>query len=855
MSSTIEQQDTLEAPVAGEKLTDVATAEQALDIEGMTCASCVGRVERKLRKIPGVREAVVNLATERAVVRYDPKHADVPELVGAVEAAGYTARVPAGQGTAETTLDIEGMTCASCVRRVERALGKVSGVDEVSVNLATEQADVQGTASLPALLAAVQKAGYHASLVQSDQALGTESDDLVARQARAARKRLIDIILGAVLTVPLLILSMFFMDRFPGENLLLLVLALPVWAYVGRGFHLGALRAARHGTANMDTLVSLGTSVAFVYSVWATFSESHAVTYFDTAAAITTLISVGKYLEARARADAGAAIKRLAGLSAKSAHILHDGIEMEVPLGQVQVGNLLIVRPGEKVPVDGIVVQGEASVDESMISGESIPVQREPGDEVVGGSIDADGVLTMRATRVGQDTALARIIHLVEQAQTTKAPAQRLADQISQYFVPVVLLIAAGTFAGWVLTGHSGTAAMIAAVAVLVIACPCALGLATPAAIMVGTGRGAANGILIKGGESLERMRLVNDVVLDKTGTITNGRPVVTRVFGLPDDVPTRQQEILRLAAAVEYGSEHPLGRAIVERAQAEGIDLAPVTDFRAIAGGGVEGMVDGHRVVIGSPRLLSSRGLEATAGQPILGSRDQQIQALQACGQTVMVVAVDGAVAGLIAVADTIKAGSAAAVRSLHAMGLEVAMLTGDSQRTAAAIAAEVGIDRVIAEVRPEDKAAEVRRLQDEGKVVAMAGDGINDAPALAQADAGIAMGTGTDVAMDAAAITLVKGDLEKLPLAIELSRATMRVIRQNLFWAFFYNVVLIPLAIFGKISPIFAAAAMALSSVTVVSNALRLRGTRTATVTALSIFLLAVVLVGWGVAVSFHS
>lgn len=834
-------------PAVDENLTDVATAEQALDIEGMTCASCVRRVERKLQQVPGVQTAAVNLATERAMVRFDPAQVEVPQLVRAVEAAGYTAQVPTAGRATEIRLDIQGMTCASCVRRVERALGKVPGVDGVSVNLAAEQAAIQGTAHLPALIAAVQKAGYQARLTESGQELEGETDDLLARQARAARRRLVDIVLGAALTVPLLILSMFFMDRFRWENLLLLVLALPVWAYVGRSFHLGALRAARHGTANMDTLVSLGSSVAFLYSAWVAFFRPQTLTYFDTAAAIITLISVGKYLEARARANAGAAIKRLAGLNARSAHVLHDGVEVEVPLSQVQQGDTLIVRPGEKIPVDGIVLGGEASVDESMMTGESIPVRREPGDEVVGGSIDVDGVLTMRATRVGQDTALARIIHLVEAAQTAKAPAQRLADQISQYFVPAVLLIATGTFAGWLLTGHSSTDAMIAAVAVLVIACPCALGLATPAAIMVGTGRGAANGILIKGGESLERMRLVNEVVLDKTGTITNGQPAVTQVVSFPDDVPERQREVLRLAASVEHGSEHPLGRAVLEHARAYSVEPSPVTTFRSIAGGGVEGVVDGQRVVMGNPRLLSERGID-------LAHCMDQIEMLQARGQTVIVVAVDEVVRGLIAVADTVREGSAAAVQSLHEMGLAVTMLTGDSERTAAAVASEVGIDRIIAEVRPEDKAAEVRRLQDEGNVVAMAGDGVNDAPALAQADAGIAMGTGTEVAMDAAAITLVKGDLRKLPLAIELSRATMRVIRQNLFWAFFYNAVLIPLAVFGKISPIFAAAAMALSSVTVVSNALRLRGTRTATITALGIFLLAVALVGWGVAVSFH-
>jgi P-type Cu+ transporter len=764
-----------------------------------------------------------------------------------------TQRVRAGEKPSadatseEQVLAVEGMTCASCVRRVERALAKVPGVDEVSVNLATEHAAVHGSAALPALLSAVKRAGYQATLVEVSQT-GAAENDLIARQDRAARRQLIELVLGAILTVPLLILSMAFMDRFADENVLLLALALPVWAYLGRSFHVGAARAARHAAANMDTLVSLAATVAFLYSVWATFFQPHAVTYFDTAAAIITLISVGKYLEARARATAGSAIKRLAGLSAHSAHVLYDGAEVEVPLGQVRVGDVLIVRPGEKIPVDGVVLDGAAGVDEAMLTGESLPVHREAGDEVVGGSIDTDGALTVRATRVGRDTALARIIHLVEQAQTTKAPAQRLADQISQYFVPAVLLIAAGTFAGWVGTGHSGTDAMIAAVAVLVIACPCALGLATPAAIMVGTGRGAAGGILIKGGESLERMRLVDDVVLDKTGTITTGRPAVTEVVALPADTDESRRNLLQLAASVESGSEHPLGRAVVERAQAEGILFQPATDFRAIAGGGVEALVDGRQVVIGSPRLLAERSVA-------LHGHDETIHALQARGQTVMGIGVDGTLSGLVALADTVKDGSAAAIQALHAMGLEVTMLTGDSERTAAAIAQEVGIDRVVAEVRPEDKAIEIRRLQAEGKVVAMVGDGVNDAPALVQADAGIAMGTGTEVAMESAAITLVSGDLEKLPLAIELSRATMRVIRQNLFWAFFYNVVLIPLAVFGKISPIFAAAAMALSSVTVVSNALRLRGTKTATLSAAAVFLLAVVLVAWGVAASFNA
>jgi len=748
----------------------------------------------------------------------------------------------------EMELAVEGMTCASCVRRVERSLAKVDGVVEVSVNLATEQALVHGSAPAPALLAAVERAGYHARLIEAEQT-DREADAVLARQAHRARRRQIDIAVGASLTAPLLILSMLFMNRFSGENVLLLALALPVWVYVGRNFHLGAIRATRHGTANMDTLVSLGSSAAFLYSVWSTFFQANAETYFDTAAAIVTLISVGKYLEAAARNRAGEAIKRLASLGARSARLLHDGVEVEVPLSRVQVGDLLLVRPGEKIPLDGRVVEGRASVDESMISGESLPVERGRGDEVVGASINVDGFLTVQVTRVGKDTALARIIHLVEQAQTAKAPAQRLADQISQYFVPAVLLVAAATYLGWLFSGHSAVQAMIAAVTVLVIACPCALGLATPTAIMVGSGRGAENGILIRGGESLERLRLIDEVVLDKTGTITLGRPVVTQIlsFGSGGAEGRPEAALLQLVASVERGSEHPLARAVVERARADGLEAQlTVSNFAGIAGGGVQAMLGDRPVLIGNRRLLVERGIE-------LDEHLQAIEGLEAGGQTVMVVAVNNRVTGAIALADAVKDGSAAAVQELHAMGIGVTMLTGDNARTAGAIARQVGIDRVLAEVRPEDKAAEVVRLQQAGKIVAMAGDGINDAPALAQADAGIAMGTGTDVAMEAADVTLVQGDLRSLVLAITLSRATMRVIRQNLFWAFFYNVILIPLAIFGKISPIFAAAAMALSSVTVVSNSLRLRGTRGATITAAAVFAIALILVVWGISVSF--
>jgi Cu+-exporting ATPase len=717
------------------------------------------------------------------------------------------------------TLDlaIEGMTCASCVRRVERALGKVEGVEGVSVNLATERATVRGGASVAPLLAAVERAGYHAHPLEDEDRTVAEAADV---QRRELRRRLVEIAAGAALTVPLVVLGTFFMDRFPAENWLMLVLALPVWAFIGRRFHLAAVRALRHGSATMDTLVSLGSSVAFLYSVIITVSDARTATYFDTAAAIIVLISVGRYLELRARGQASDAIKRLAGLSATAARVLFVGQEIEVPVGRILPGDLLIVRAGDKVPVDGVVESGRAGVDESMLTGESLPVERSAGDEVMGATLVTGGVLTVRATRVGKDTALARIIRLVDEAQSAKAPAQLLADRISQYFVPAIILLAVGTFVGWSLTGHSTAQALVAAVAVLVIACPCALGLATPAAIMVGTGRGARQGILIRGGESLERIRAVDEIVLDKTGTVTMGTPAVTDVIGLGAYAGSAGDgEALALIAPVENASEHPLARAVVRYAAERGVAASvAVEDFRTVPGRGVEGVIRDHVVLIGSPALLHERGLSTSL-------QAEQIRALEQQGKTVVAAAVDGSPAAILAIADTVRPGAREAIAAFHRQGLRVAMLTGDTALVAEAIAQQVGIDRVIAGVKPDGKAAEVRRLQDEGGVVAMVGDGINDAPALAQADAGIAMGTGTEVAMETAAITLVRGDLRDVAVAIRLSRATARIIHQNLFWAFFYNVVLVPLAAFGRISPIFAAAAMALSSVTVVTNALRLR------------------------------
>jgi len=823
-------------PHASAPATEGAGQVTDLAIEGMTCASCVARVEKKLTRLPGVAAASVNLATEKARVSYDPASVTLSRLVGAVESAGYRARplaappVPAAvatPGEAWQELAISGMTCASCVARVERKLGKVEGVRSAAVNLATERATVAYDPSrvkVARLIGAVEAAGYGATPVVED---ASAEDGAVeeTRRARALARRRTTLLSGAALCAVILILAMAPpLVMFPTaqtHNYLLALLTLPVWAIVGWSFHRGALINLRHGAANMDTLVSLGSTVAFVYSVVAMIALPGQYVYFDTAALIITLIYLGKYLEAAAKGRTGEAIKALMGLQPRTARVIRNGQERDLPIAQVVSGDALLVRPGERVPVDGVVTGGESAVDEAMITGESLPVRKGQGDDVIGATVNGAGLLHIEATRVGRDTVLAGIVRLVEQAQGSKAPVQRLADRISGVFVPIVLVLATLTFLGWLLTGHAFAQALIPAIAVLVIACPCALGLATPTAIMVGTGRGASEGILIKGGESLERIQALRSIVLDKTGTVTVGKPAVTNVValaGLPDS------EVLRLAAGVERGSEHPLGAAVVRGAAERGLTLPPLpAAFRSITGGGVEGVVEGRAVLVGSRRLLGERGI-------VVDSAETRLQAFESEGKTALLVAVDGRLAGLVAVADTVKDGAAEAVRQLRALGLDVALLTGDNRRTAEAIGRIAGIERVIAEARPEEKAAEVARLQGRGQVVAMVGDGINDAPALARADVGIAMGTGTDVAMAAADITLVRGDLRTIPRAIALSRATMRVIRQNLFWAFFYNVILIPLAAFGVITPIFAAAAMALSSVTVVSNSLRLNRSRAA-------------------------
>lgn len=809
-----------------------------LAVSGMTCASCVMRVEKRLKKVPGVANAAVNLATERATVTYDPAQANPETLVTAVEAAGYGARVEQEEEPLATTLAIEGMTCASCVRRVERALLKVPGVESASVNLATERASVTlgGNATIDDLLTAVDSAGYHAQPIVETE---VEDDDSEAREEQRTRRemtiRYAKLALGLGLTIPILYIAMFKMNLLY-RDYWLLALTMPIWLIVGWDFHRSAIKNARHGAVNMDTLVSVGGSIAFFYSVVATFTGQD--TFYDTAAIIITFIFLGKVLEALAKGRASAAIRALMGLQAKTARVVRGGVEQDIPVGQVLPGDVLIVRPGEKIPVDGTVLEGVSSVDESMLTGESLPVEKRPGDAVIGATINKQGLVTMRATRVGKQTQLAQIIKLVDAAQTAKAPIQQLADKISGIFVPTIFGIAALTFVGWLIAGRSPVAAMVAAIAVIVIACPCALGLATPAAIMVGSGRGAEHGILLKGGDSLQRVREVNTVVLDKTGTVTRGEPEVTDVIATND---WAVENLLRLVATVEKGSEHPLAQAIVRHAEGEGLDLpGRVAGFEALIGG-VQGTVGKRTVIVGNQRLFTEAGITTTAVQ-------DDLDRLEAAARTAMLIAVDGELAGIIGVADTVKPTSADAVRTLHRLGIKVVMMTGDNRRTAETIANEVGIDDVIAEVRPADKAAEVARLQKTGKVVAMVGDGINDAPALAQADAGIAMGTGTDVAMAAGDITLVKGDLRGIAEAIDLSRRTMRTIRQNLGWAFGYNIVLIPLAIFGKLNPIFAAVAMALSSVTVLSNSLRLRGTRSSQFIAVAVLAVAFTVVGFG-------
>ncbi|MDM8528698.1 heavy metal translocating P-type ATPase [Anaerolineales bacterium HSG24] len=883
-----------------------------LPIIGMTCANCVASVERNAKKVSGVSEAVVNFSTEKATISYDPAQATLQDVIAKIERAGF--QVP----TATLELAITGMTCANCVNTVERTLNKkLPGILEGTVNFATEKATIRyvpGAVSRIDMVAAIERAGFGVVQAESPEAL-VDAEKL-ARQAEVrsqTRKFWFGAALSAVMFwVAHSKLMMFVMANglemtsasqvydLP-TNLLFWALATPVQFFVGWDYYVGAYKSLRNKTANMDVLVALATSVAYSYSVVVTLGfigDGH--TYFETSAVIITLIKLGKLLEARAKGKTSEAIKSLMGLQAKTARIEHDGQELDIPIEQVEHGDRVIVRPGEKIPVDGVVVGGRSAVDEALLTGESLPVDKQVGDAVIGATLNKQGLLKIEATNVGRDTALAQIIRLVEQAQGSKAPIQALADKVSAVFVPAVITMALLTFFFWLGMGVGLTSALVRMVAVLVIACPCALGLATPTAIVTGMGKGASQGILFKNSAALELAHKLDTIVLDKTGTITKGEPTMTDLRISPNDAPShrvlppsnspqkgnrvklresalppalrplqsthsgiktgelaspplggieggpsansgydnqpddeQRSKLLRYAATAERGSEHPLGEAIVRAAQSRGLALSDPHGFQSIAGYGISATVEGHAVLLGNLRLMEREHV-------FLNSLVEQAQQLQNEAKTAMWLAVDGQAAAVIGVADTIKENSAEAITVLRKMGLQVVMLTGDNEATAQAIAAQVKLDEVLAEVLPGDKSAHVVQLQEQGRQIAMVGDGINDAPALAQADVGIAIGTGADVAMETAGITLMSGDLRGVSKAIKLSRATMRTIKQNLFWAFAYNIILIPIAAgllafvpsmpiyLQELHPIAAALAMAFSSISVVSNSLRLRMVR---------------------------
>ncbi|MCC3371586.1 heavy metal translocating P-type ATPase [Cohnella sp. REN36] len=792
-----------------------------LQITGMTCAACANRIEKGLSKMEGVASANVNFALEKASVTYDPAKVTMDGLEQTIRKLGYdTAKEVAN-------FKLEGMTCAACANRIEKGLSKLPGVASANVNFAMETARVEylpAEVSIADMQNKVKQLGYKAT---SSQETAGESDHR-AKEARGQARKLI---VSAILSLPLLwsmVAHFSFTSWIYAPEILMnpwfqLILATPVQFYVGRQFYVGAYKALRNGSANMDVLVSLGTSAAYFYSLYLTLdwyahgaSVHHAPSlYYETSAILITLVILGKLFEARAKGRTSEAIKSLMGLQAKSALVVRDGRELTIPVDQVLTGDVVLVRPGDKVPVDGIVLEGASSVDESMLTGESLPVEKRAGDTVIGATINKNGMLRVQATKVGRETALAQIIRVVEEAQGSKAPIQRIADVISGIFVPIVVGIAVVAFLVWYFAVAPGDVAeaLEKAIAILVIACPCALGLATPTSIMAGSGRAAELGILFKGGEHLERTHKIDAVILDKTGTVTKGKPELTDVLAEKDEA-----ELLRWVGAAERSSEHPLAEAIVAGVQAKGIEIPQAEAFEAVPGFGIEATVDGHRLLVGTRRLMDKYGVDASRAY-------EPMSRLEEAGKTAMLVAVDGKYAGLVAVADTVKDTSAAAVRRLKDMGIRVIMITGDNERTARAIAAQVGIDEVRAEVLPEGKAEEVKKLQAEGKVVAMVGDGINDAPALATADIGMAIGTGTDVAMEAADVTLMRGDLSSIPDAIYMSRKTMGNIKQNLFWALGYNTLGIPIAAVGLLAPWVAGAAMALSSVSVVLNALRLQ------------------------------
>jgi len=780
-----------------------------IDIVGMTCAACSNRVERVLAKQEGVLSVVVNLLANKANIEFDTDKIKPEELVKVIEKTGYN--VP----LLKTTLIIEGMTCAACSSRVEKVLNKQEGVVKATVNLSTNKAVVEypsGVIDEDILVKIIEKAGYKAE-IEIERDLDREKE-LREKEIKSLK---MSFIFSAALSLPLFS-AMFF--HMAGIHTILtngwfqLILATPVQFLIGYRFYKGAYNSLRGGGANMDVLVSMGTSSAYFYSIYNLITGVHEY-YFEASAVIITLILLGKTFEAVAKGKTSEAIKKLIGLQPKTARIIKDGVEMDISIEKVEIGDIVVVRPGERIPVDGIVVEGNSAVDESMITGESIPIDKTVDDEVIGATINKFGTFKFRATKIGKDTVLSQIIKLVEDAQGSKAPVQRLADKIAGVFVPVVVVIALITFLGFYFIGGNFNIGLINAVAVLVIACPCALGLATPTAIMVGTGKGAENGILIKSGEHLERAHKIDTIVFDKTGTITKGEPEVTDIISFND---MDRDEILRIAASVERTSEHPLGQSIVKKGEEELLKLLEPEKFIAIPGKGLKATFEGKEVFIGNRKLMSDNNISIAKGEEILLKLEEE-------GKTAMLLSLDNKLSGILAVADKIKETSRDAIEELKNMGLEIYMITGDNERTAKAIAKEVGITNVLAEVLPENKAEVVEEIKSRGKNVGMVGDGINDAPALAAADVGFAIGTGTDVAMEAADITLMRGDLSSIVTAIRLSHRTMRTIKQNLFWAFFYNSIGIPFAALGFLDPMIAGAAMAFSSVSVVTNSLRLK------------------------------
>ncbi len=806
-----------------------------LPVSGMTCANCAMNIERSVKKLPGVTDTSVNFASEEAAVTYDPEQIKLPEIVERIEKAGFHVTPQ------RTEFPVRGMTCANCAMNIERTLKrKLPGVLNASVNFASERVSVEYLPSLTSteeMAQAIEKAGFEAVLTEET---GAGEDAEAAARAAEVRDQTRKFMVGVIFSTPLFILSMgrdFGLtgpwSYAPWVNWLFLALATPVQFYTGWDYYVGAYKNLRNRTANMDVLVAMGSSVAYFYSLAIILLPvliGHV--YFETAAVIITLIKLGKLLEARTKGRTGAAIRKLMDLTPKTAVVVRDGKEEEIPLEQVQVGDTLIVRPGQNIPVDGTVLEGTSAVDESMLTGEPIPVDKQPGDTVVGGTFNQEGMLRFRAEKVGRDTALAQIIRLVREAQGSKAPIQALADRVASVFVPAVILIAIITFGIWWAVTGDFVPSMIRLVAVLVIACPCSLGLATPTAIMAGTGKGAEQGVLFKNGEALEAAADLDTVVLDKTGTLTEGRPVVTDLV-VSNGFFQTEEELLKTAATVERGSEHPVGKAILAEATTRKMVLPEPEEFRAAGGLGVSALVGGQSVRVGKPGWFEELNVSLEAAMT-------DIDRLRNQGKTVMGVTVENELAGLIAVADTLHPEAAEAVNRMHQMGLDVVMLTGDNRQTAQAIAREVGIDKIFAEVQPDQKSAKVVELQQEGHRVGMVGDGINDAPALAQADVGMAIGTGTDIAIETGDVILSGGSLIGVPRALRLSQRTMRTIRQNLFWAFFYNVLLIPVAagvlapfetlplFLRHLHPILAALAMSLSSVTVVTNSLRLYRSR---------------------------